>query len=98
MLQLHLTLSLLISSWVLQKYVFQPEFQALAPEEKVALLERGICPPRAKLECLEMKDNFAVDWDVLEKAMQQAFLDLHTRHSHILDGTGARQASNPAVI
>ena len=78
----------IVSDCVMQKYVFSPEYARLSTEEKALLLETGTCPTGGLPGCDDMVMNYAVDWNLLHGALVIAFEDLHSRHSHILDGTG----------
>ena len=74
----------------LQRYIFQPEYVSLPADEKLALLEEGICPGSTQLQdCSDLKMNFAIDWNLLRPALKMAFLDMQEKHSHILDGLGS---------
>lgn len=72
----------------MQKHVFQPEYASLPDDEKVALLERGLCPSSHILPgCDDMHMNFAVEWNLLQPAMVTAFASLqHAASRHALDG------------
>ena len=71
-----------------QKLIDQPEYTKLDSDEKLALLEHGICPTRKFLPgCVDKTLNFAVEWPLLEAAMNTAFTNLRGRHSTVLDGT-----------
>lgn len=75
-----------LESGDLQKYVFQPEYGPLPPEEKRALLEEGLCPRSAVLQdCREIKMNFALDWNLLRPALHIALNGTRQQHTHILD-------------
>lgn len=71
-----------------EKHVFQPEYASLPDDEKVALLERGLCPGSHSLPgCDDMHMNFAVEWNLLQPAMVTAFASLqHVASRHALDG------------
>ena len=72
----------------MQKYVFQPEYMVLPPEEKRALLEEGFCPGSAVLQdCKDINMNFAIDWKLLRPALNIALNGTHQQYSHILDRT-----------
>ena len=71
----------------LQKYIFQPEYGALPPEEKRALLEEGFCPGSVALQdCSDLKMNFAMDWNLLRPALETAFYNMTQQRIRILDG------------
>ncbi|KAL0019010.1 hypothetical protein WJX79_009020 [Trebouxia sp. C0005] len=71
-----------------EKHVFQPEYASLPDDEKVALLERGLCPSSHNVPgCDDMHMNFAVEWNLLQPAMVTAFASLqHVASRHALDG------------
>lgn len=64
----------------LQRYVFLPEYDRLAAEDKIKLLEQGCCPPAGLPGCSDMVLNFAIDWELLHPALQVAFDDMTQRH------------------
>ena len=72
-----------------QKLIDQPEYEELPSEEKLALLQHGICPTTTFLPgCDDKLLNVAVDWPLLADALNTAFANLRGRHSTVLDGTG----------
>lgn len=71
--------------YAMQLFVFLPEYAALPADQKAALLETGTCPPGGLPGCDDMRLNFAVDWNLLHPAMQIAFEDMNSKHSHVLD-------------
>lgn len=80
---------MMTSGCAVQKLIDQPEYSELSSDEKLALLEHGICPTTTFLPgCDDKLLNFAVDWPLLEDAMNAAFANLRGRHSTVLDGTG----------
>lgn len=71
---------------VLQNYIFQPGYPLLSAEEKLDLLETGICPSTVQLnDCTDMKMNYGIDWNLLKPAMtnalQLAFTDAYKNHT-----------------
>ena len=70
-----------------QIYIYQSEYIALTSEEKLALLERGVCPRGPLHGCTDMVMNYAVDWALLEPAVQLAMSQMHRYQYgiHILD-------------
>lgn len=71
----------------LQRYIYQSEYRALADEQKLELLEKGLCPNASLHGCSDMVMNYAVDWGLLEPAIQLAMTNMHHQQYgiHILD-------------
>jgi len=77
--QLHLH-TLMCACANLQRY-------ALTSEEKLALLEKGVCPRAPLHGCTDMVMNYAVDWSLLQPAVRLAMARMHHQQYgiHILD-------------
>ena len=65
------------------------QYASLFPDDKIALLENGVCPPGGLAgslpECDPLEFNFAVDWELLRPALGIAFNSMHHKETHILD-------------
>ncbi len=71
----------------LQRYIYQSDYNALTSEEKLALLEKGVCPHTPLHGCTDMVMNYAVDWSLLQPAIRLAMAQMHHQQYgiHILD-------------
>ena len=71
----------------LQRYIYQSDYNALTSEEKLALLEKGVCPQTPLHGCTDMVMNYAVDWSLLQPAIRLAMAQMHHQQYgiHILD-------------
>ena len=56
-------------------------------EEKLVLLEKGVCPQTPLHGCTDMVMNYAVDWSLLQPAVRLAMAQMHHQQYgiHILD-------------
>ena len=72
---------------VLQRYIFQRKYRNLTMVDRLALLEKGVCPDAPLHGCSDMRMNFALDWALLRPALRLAMLCMqHKTHAmHILD-------------
>lgn len=70
-----------------EKYIYQSDYSALTSEEKLVLLEKGVCPQTPLHGCTDMVMNYAVDWSLLQPAVRLAMAQLHHQQYgiHILD-------------
>ena len=73
--------------FVVQRYIFQEGYRSLTMQDRLALLEKGVCPDAPLHECSDMRMNFALDWALLRPAIRLATLHLqyNTPGIHIVD-------------
>ncbi|KAL0051177.1 hypothetical protein WJX82_003128 [Trebouxia sp. C0006] len=70
-----------------ERYIYQSDYNALTSEEKLVLLEKGVCPQAPLHGCTDIVMNYAVDWSLLQPAVRLAMAQMHHQQYgiHILD-------------